>query len=360
MLGISIYLGEKSVIKQKSYIEKMARIGCSLLFTSLHIPEEDSTVYCRQLKRLGQLAMQFDMSLIVDVSSTFTDLFENVSEMADQLMGWGVTGVRIDYGIDVDVIVKLSHQMNIALNASTLTEASLKQLKEEGLNIDATEAWHNFYPRPETGLSWHNFRSKNQWLHTEGLPVAAFIPGDGQLRGPLFEKLPTVENHRHLSTFAALMEMQSMGCVNYVLIGDISINHFSFRQLKSYMNEEILLRAVPCEGVRSEWMKQVARVHTNRADCAQDCLRSIQSRKDAMNHKNTIPPDNCVERPLGTITVDNEHYLRYQGEVQITLTDLSQDHRVNVLGRVIPEDRPLLRWIKGNQNFRIDWLTKDQ
>lgn len=48
--------------------------------------------------------------------------------------------------------------------------------------------------------------------------------------------------------------------------------------------------------------------------------------------------------------------MRYQGEIQIALADLPADERVNVLGKVIDDDLPLLPWIKGNQKFRIKWV----
>lgn len=76
-------------------------------------------------------------------------------------------------------------------------------------------------------------------------------------------------------------------------------------------------------------------MHTNRADHARDVIRSVESRGYAAVGHPSIQPQNCVARPVGTITMDNENYLRYQGEIQITLTDLDADERVNVLGRVL-------------------------
>src|SRR5690625_6080784 len=86
--------------------------------------------------------------------------------------------------------------MKVALNASTLTRDGLKRLKQEGLRIASVEAWHNFYPRPETGLDQEEFKKVNKWLHQEGITVMAFTPGDGKLRGPLYEGLPRSEERR--------------------------------------------------------------------------------------------------------------------------------------------------------------------
>ncbi|MFY9857009.1 MAG: DUF871 domain-containing protein [Exiguobacterium chiriqhucha] len=55
------------------------------------------------------------------------------------------------------------------------------------------------------------------------------------------------------------------------------------------------------------------------------------------------------------MTVDNAKYGRYAGELQITKCDLLADERVNVLGRVIEADRPLIQSIGPGTKFRIEW-----
>lgn len=52
-------------------------------------------------------------------------------------------------------------------------------------------------------------------------------------------------------------------------------------------------------------------------------------------------PENCTQRLAGSVTIDNENYGRYTGEIQITRSDLRADSRVNVIGR-IPENARLL------------------
>ncbi|MGG3924217.1 DUF871 domain-containing protein, partial [Geobacillus thermodenitrificans] len=59
----------------------------------------------------------------------------------------------------------------------------------------------------------------------------------------------------------------------------------------------------------------------------------------------------AAPRRTGSITIDNERYGRYAGELQITLVDLPADDRVNVIGQVIEEDMPLLRYIHGGRRF---------
>ncbi|MEZ5088368.1 MAG: MupG family TIM beta-alpha barrel fold protein [Micropruina sp.] len=63
---------------------------------------------------------------------------------------WGVTMVRIDYGFTPAEVARIARAggFRIAVNASTVTADELAEL--DGLDV---VGWHNYYPRPETGLS---------------------------------------------------------------------------------------------------------------------------------------------------------------------------------------------------------------
>ncbi|GGN66579.1 DUF871 domain-containing protein [Oceanobacillus indicireducens] len=356
MLGISIYLGSEPISKQIPYIRNMREMGFESIFTSLHIPEENQTIYKEQLQALGKVATELEMELMADISPHSLEVLEIEWETADNLLSWGLTGLRIDYGVDEQMIIDLSHKMRIALNASTITKDELNRMKEKGLNVAAVEAWHNYYPRPETGLGFSDFIKKNTELKEAGITVMAFIPGDAKLRGPLFEKLPTLEQHRTVSPFAAFLDLEKVGDVDKIMVGDVTISDASREQFRAYDQGEIVVRAIASKEADKELLKKAAEPFTNRADPARDLVRSVESRSYAQYGATVVHPQNMVERPIGSITIDNERYMRYQGEIQITLTDLPADERVNVLGKVIEADVPILRWLKENQKFRIVWV----
>lgn len=354
MLGISVYLSE-DIDQQVTYVETMRDNGFTSIFTSLHIPEDDQVDYKNQLKMLGQLARRLKMELMADISPKSLSVLGFNWENAEGLLQWGLTGVRVDYGVEEQTIIDLSHKMKIALNASTLSFVSLKRMKENGLVVEAVEAWHNFYPRPETGLDLNHFIEQNKQFTKEGLTVMAFIPGDKSLRGPLFMGLPTLEKHRNNTPFTAFLEMNE-SYVDKILVGDPRISDKTLAQFNDNQKGVILLRAIANENSNCCIIDSVARIHTNRADYARDCIRSVESRQYAAIGKGDIEPENCVTRPIGSITIDNVNYLRYQGEVQVTVNELPLDEKVNVIGRVIKEDIPLLKHIKGDQMFKIDWI----
>src|SRR5699024_1797562 len=356
VLGISIYLGNKKVADQETYMRKMRESGFRSIFTSLHIPEDDSSNYEEQLKELGKLALKLEMELMADISPTSLKALGFGWSNAEQLLNWGLTGLRIDYGVPETTIIELSHKMKIALNASTLTEETLERMKENGLNTDAVEAWHNFYPRPETGIALNELIEKNKWLKEAGLTVMAFVPGDGELRGPLYQTLPTLEKHRNVSPFAGFMELGKRAYVDKILIGDIEVGKATLNQFNAHQDDEILLHAIPEESIDLTMLQRVSGYHKNRPDSARDCFRSVESRQFASLGEGDITPYNCVERTAGTITIDNKKYLRYQDEIQITKRDLPADEKVNVIGRVILGDRELLQWVKGDQKIQIRWV----
>jgi hypothetical protein len=97
----------------------------------------------------------------------------------------------------------------------------------------------------------------------------------------------------------------------------------------------------------------VADAQTSPRDGAEQVIRSSRSRVFTQENGINPVPRNTVERPAGTITMDNTLYTRYAGELQVTRIDLPADERVNVLGRVIPEDRELLRFICPGIGFRF-------
>lgn len=350
MRGISVYLGDDSFQGLAPYIEKVSKLGFTSIFTSLHIPEDDPLLYKERLQQLGRWALQFDMELMADIAPQSLAHLGFRWDNAEYLLEWGVSGLRIDYGVDDNVIAGLSHKMKIALNASTLTKDGLAALIRAGLQRDAVEMWHNFYPRPETGLDPMEFVKTNLWLKSEGLRVMAFIPGDGLLRGPLHNGLPTLEEHRNISPFNAYLHLKADGAVDKILVGDITLSDGSLAQFSSFHQGTIPLRAEPL--VEMEAMA----VQTNRFDAARDCIRSMESRQYGLIGTHLLEPNNTIARNEGSITVDNERYGRYRGELQITKRDLPADDKVNVIGKIIEEDLALLAYIKGGMKFKIEWI----
>ena len=58
-------------------------------------------------------------------------------------------------------------------------------------------------------------------------------------------------------------------------------------------------------------------------------------------------------RKKGSITIDNELYGRYAGEMQVAVHDLPVDEKVNVVGMVVEEDISLLPYVGAGKMFQL-------
>jgi len=353
MVGISVYLSKENEAFNQKWIKKVAKKGFSSIFTSLHIPEDETTSYKELLAELGREAKNNHMDLFADISPKSFEYLNMDINNIDQLQAWGITGLRVDYGLSAEEIVQLSKQMKISLNASTLTEDFLQDLIDKGLVTEHTEAAHNFYPRPETGLSREYFIQKNKLLKSYQIGISAFIPGDGVKRQPLYQGLPTLEEHRDVSPIQAYLDLAKNGYVDAVYIGDPSLNDETLEKFSSLANGIIPMRYKGENNPKfNDFHKYLENVQRNRPDPARDVIRFGRSRIDLHDNPN-LSPMHTISRKKGFITIDNDQYGRYAGEIQITRTDLKQDDKVNVLGEVVEQDMPLLEFIGGSSQISL-------
>ncbi|MGW8426659.1 MupG family TIM beta-alpha barrel fold protein [Peribacillus simplex] len=333
MIGISFYLQDPHAETQ---IIHAANLGVRKAFTSLHIPEEKGDLVKRMITLL-KLSEAYGMEIHADVSLNTLDHL-GISKFTD-LWPLGIKGIRLDDGFDKETVISLSKVFSLSLNASTLNEEELLAVLGGGVETESLIAWHNFYPRPESGLEEGFFHEQNRMFKKYGIPIFAFIPGAGSKRGPLHEGLPTLEKHRLMNPYAAGIEL--IQHVEGVYVGDQGTENNLLENLTAYKNLNILT-------VRMESRILQSGQYKLRPDVSQDVFRLQNTRVTA-----NVEPSNTVARSLGSITMDNDAYGRYRGEVQICKRDLGANHRVNVIGRVIEEDIPLLSLLKPGQTINL-------
>lgn len=160
MFGFSIFMNDSLSEEKKQYIRQMASNGFVGIFTSMHIPEDDVSAYQKRLIELGSEAKKNKLELMVDISGKALERAGFSLEDLTPLKAIGVTGLRMDYHISNQQIADWSHQLKISLNASTITPKDIDELKEAEADFSQIEAWHNYYPRPETGLDKEWYQKK--------------------------------------------------------------------------------------------------------------------------------------------------------------------------------------------------------
>ena len=186
-----------------AYLRSARALGYGEVFTSLHIPERDVSGVLGELAALGEFVHRCGMEFTLDASGNvmngFLDDPEKFALLREIPMDW----LRMDFGFDPESIRRMVGMLSLKglmCNASMLSAEEVREL------VRMTEAWdglklrahHNFYPRPETGLSMEFLCAKSKPYLPYDIPVTACIPGFQNPRQPLFAGLPTVERHRRM------------------------------------------------------------------------------------------------------------------------------------------------------------------
>lgn len=357
-IGISLYPGLVQYDQPFSaLIERAASYGISRIFTSLHIPETDTTALRRNLGDLLQAARQYDMDVIADVSPSVCDLLELPRLDPSYLIEAGLTTARLDFGFSVAQTALWSRVMNIQLNASTVQPDYLAALAREGADFTHIDSLHNFYPRPNTGLSESFFVKQTSLLHEKHIPVGAFVPSQASPRGPLYEGLPTLECHRGADLYQSARHLALLG-VDSIYIGDAQPSEDELQALQSVCNEAAGTVVLRVQLLTQDWRMQdfLSHTFTSRLDEAADVIRAQESRGLAKHL--TIVPDTtvCRDRQVGDITVDNTGFLRYAGELQLIKRPLPYEKRTNIVARIVPEDIFFLPYITAGTKFRFTFV----
>ena len=122
MLGFSLYLNEDITPATEQYINRLKKYGFNGIFTSVHIPEEDSQKYRARLLSLGNLAKKNNLDIMVDIDQASLEKLNISLSSLDSLKEQGITGLRIDDRLAPEQIADLSQKIEIGINGSTFTE----------------------------------------------------------------------------------------------------------------------------------------------------------------------------------------------------------------------------------------------
>ncbi len=341
-LGFSLYLS--TFAAQWPTLGGWAGTGAPI-FLSLHISEEFDDTFCARAEEVCRTLAEADFRIIADVSQKTLDQFgcRDLVELAKRLRLWAL---RIDYGFSREEIGAMAEKMPIVINASTTTVEDARAIAGRGRQVIAM---HNFYPRPETGLDREYLTETTRALQEAGLQVYGFIPGDQMRRGPLFAGLPTLEEHRDLLPSAAFADLALNFGLDGIFLADPGISETESRRIEAFCREGIL--SIPAL-LEEPYQYLYDKVFTNRIDSPRWMVRFQESRIYSCPGEK-VAPAGCVERRRGSITIDNQAYGRYSGELQLLRSDFPADSRVNVIGCVTEAALPLMDCIQRGKRFML-------
>ena len=338
---ISVYpqtLNEDSLTKLNCYLELANKYGISEVFTSIHLPEYSMEFQMAYLEKTAKAAHHLNMELTADIGGPFIKQVLNDDSLLERLKKVRLDYLRLDYGYDENQLKELYSHLDLkgfVINASMVNEAQLKHhinfFKSLNENI-FIRACHNFYVREESGLD-HDFALNQTLLFQKyQIPVYFCAPCRDHPRGPLHLGLPTLEHHRYQSMDLILLDLMYTYQAQGILYSDEWMSERQFELIhQTICNKTVQIPVILKENLTETEKRIILRKHVFRYDSNTFFLRSRSSRQMA-EFASKITPSNCIQRKKGSITIDNERYLRYSGELQVVLKDAQQDDRVNVTG----------------------------
>lgn len=342
-IGFSIYTGLKDYSNENNiqYLKKGVSKGCEILFTSAHINEASNNY--QDLTDLVNTANDHNLKVIIDVSKPMMEKF---------VVPENTYALRLDYGFTKQEIVNYSkdHTHKVELNASTIDEIRFQELIDLGLDTTNIRVSFNFYPKPFTGHNIDFVKQRVDYYHRFNIPVLVFIPSHVGFRPPLYEGLPSVEKHRQMSTSLAIEELKSVG-VDEIAYGDAYVSDDELAVLANHKCEHLILPFTFFDG-GEKFSDQINMEFSVRPDYNDLMLRMTSHRG-----VNSIDAFNTIKRKEGYVTIDNDGFLRYKGEINIILTELPKDERVNVIGTV-ELTKSIVKALKMGQKFTFEVQSK--
>jgi hypothetical protein len=280
------------------------------LFTSLHLPEADGLE--RHGALLRRLHAEHGLTFCGDISPLTLERLGGGLPALDRLRDWGITVLRIDFGFDADEIRAIADRSGarIALNASTARPADVDALA--GLPL---AGWHNYYPRPETGLSVATYRAQDALFAGRGIPRFAFVPGEVTFRAPLGLGLPTLEEQRHRTVWRNYLQLRRLAPGTAVVCaeGTVQDAHLAWIDHHERTGEV----TVPVTGVDPAAGFLIDRSWRLRPDSAETAFRLAATRGE----REPTRLRNGDSRARGSVQMDLAGYGRYRGEIHLMRAD---------------------------------------
>ncbi len=356
MLGFSIYPEKHSLETMKAYIDLLHRYQAKRVFISLLQIDPMNQQVVEKYQAIIHYANSKDMVVIADMNPTIIKEFEWQDDLAKELHNWGIKGVRLDESLDKESIVALTHnpydikvELNMSTDITVLLELLNHPIKKE--NIIGS---HNFYPHKFTGLSVDHFLKMSQIYKEKDIETAAFINSHDATEGPwpVSEGLCTVEDYRELSLADQYQILQATGLIDHVIIANQFVSEKELQELSVVKGEEIYFTVELIDDISSVEEKIIDYPHVYRGDISDYVIRSTWPR---VKYSDESIPNRHQEKlaERGMILIDNDHYGRYKGELQIALKSFTLSDKTNIVGRILPEQLPLLDYLKPWQEFRL-------
>ena len=144
--------------------------------------------------------------------------------------------------------------------------------------------------------------------------------------------------------------------IDLMIIGDGAPTHDELAAVAAIQSDEIIFHAhlISNDLTTAELL---SKTFTRRPDLAKSVIRAVEGRQYLKELGGKIPVEKLpIERSFGDVTIDNENFDRYAGEVQIIQDVLPADGRVNIAAHILDEEIFLTGYLKPRQKFSFKFV----
>lgn len=356
-IGISIYPEHSTFEKDKTYVDLAHSYGFQRIFTSLLELSGDGEQVVNNFRKIVQYAGSLGMEVMVDINpSVFKQIgvsYEDLSFFHDL----GAFGIRLDTGFtgrEEAAMTRNPYGLKIEVNMSIGT-SYIDNIMSFSPNVNNLLGSHNFYPMRYSGLEEEFFKHCSRQFRSHNLRTAAFVTCQAGELGPwpMQDGICTLEAHRYLGIDVQTRYFMLCGLIDDIIIGNAYATEAELRAMAGAWNETHPTLTVALNETISDIEKEIVvnELHGYRGDRSAYLLRSSLPR---FKYKNSdIPANNCHEIKRGDITIGNNNFGQYKGELHIALKDMENLERVNVVGCLTAESLNLLPNLKPWSKFKL-------
>lgn len=346
MLGISVYPEKSQKQEIINYINLASKYGFKRVFTCLLSVKDSKEKIAEDFKEIINTARKNNMEVILDIAP---NVFDDLKISYDDLSFFnelGATGIRLDIGFDglkesQLTFNKFGLEIEINMSSGTKYVDNIMSYKPNKAKLIGS---HNFYPMRYSGLSLEHFLKCCKQFKDYGLRTAAFVSSNVALDGPwpIMDGLCSLEMHRDLPISSQVKHLMMIDDLDDIIIANSFASEDelkSISELKNFLELKIVFNK---EATELEKKIVLDEEHFNRGDISDYLIRSTQPRityKES-NFEPSFTPD-LIKK--GYITIGNNDFGQYKGELHLAKKDHSNDKkRKNVVAKVSDEEIFLL------------------
>ena len=374
-LGVSVYPEQETLEEISNYLELASSYGFKKVFTSMFTVEGDKNDIVNYFKSFCDIAHQYNMVVSGDVNTGFLQKMGATCDDLSIFKEIGIDILRLDscYFDERDVKM-INNPLGIGIEITAAFEKAAIKALENGADPAKFSACHNFYPQRYTGADIESVRDINNKFKKLGIRTVMFMSSN--VKGahgpkPVYDGLPTIEDHRTMSVEAQLKHIISFHNVDEVIFGNAFASREEFetvsevikacyptiKKLDQYGTLGNYLPHGDVERVafKVELDKEVTELERkilldfNYHNAGEYIYYMIRSRWPRIfTKKLSIPLRPCDKKmfEVGDVLICNDNCSPYLGEIEIALKPMENDGQRNYLGHISEDEHIIFSEIK--------------